>query len=96
MLKKNYLLVTVLSFMFISPVFSMEDEGGRSTPIPIETPRKEETSQGKNTELQSPSPQLSAEQKTSPEDLKEDSPPSTKPSKKRKGWCCLSRPEDDD
>jgi hypothetical protein len=96
MLKKNYWLAAVLSFMFISPAFSMEDEDGRSTPIPIETPRKEKTSQEEGAEPQSPSSQQSAEQKTPTEDLKEDSPPSTKPSKKGRSWCCLFRTEDDD
>ena len=96
MLKKNYLLVAVLSFMFISPAFSMKNEDDGSSYISIETPHKEKASQEKDAELQSPSSQQNTEQKTPPGDLKEDSPPSTKPSKKGMRWCCLFRTEDDD
>ena len=94
MLKKNYLLVAVLSFMPISPVFSMENEDEGSSPISTEASHKEKAS--KDTELQSPSSQQDAAQETPPGDLKEDSPPSAKPSQKGKRWCCLSRTEDDD
>jgi hypothetical protein len=96
MLKKSYLLVAVLNFMLISPAFSMKNEGKGSSQISTETPCKERTSQEKDAELQLPSSQQSAEQKTPREDLKEDSPPLTKPPKKSRGWCCLSRTEDDD
>ena len=68
MIKKNYLLVAMLSFMFISPAFSMKNEGDGSSHISTETPRKEKTSQEKDGELQPPSSQQNAEQKTSPGD----------------------------
>jgi hypothetical protein len=39
MLKKNYLLVAVLSFMFISPAFSMKNEDeGSSAPRVLSLP----------------------------------------------------------
>lgn len=94
--KKSYLLVALLNLIFISPAFSMKDEDEGSSPISTETPRKEKASQGKDGERQPPSSQQSAEQKAPPEDLKEDSPSSTKPSKKGRRWCCLFRTEDDD
>lgn len=96
MLKKNYLLVAVLSFMSISPAFSMENEEEGSSHISTETPRKEKASREKDAELQSPSSQQNVEQKTPTEDLKEDSPSSTKPSKKIMRCCCLFRTEDED
>ncbi|MBX9621573.1 MAG: hypothetical protein K2X28_06065 [Alphaproteobacteria bacterium] len=96
MLKKNYLLVTVLSFIFISPAFSMTKEDSGSDPIPMETPRKEKTSQKEGEELQSSSSQHSEEKKAPTEDLKEAPAPSAKPPKKGRRWCCLFRTEDDD
>ena len=59
MLKKNYLLVVVLSFMSISPAFSMKNESDGSSHISTETPRKEKASQEKEGELQSSSSQQS-------------------------------------
>ena len=88
MIKKNYLLVAMLSFMFISPAFSMGNEDDGSSHI--------STSQEKDGKPQSPASQEDTKQKTPHEDLKEDSPPAMKPTKKGKRWCCLLRTEDDD
>ncbi|MCI5059336.1 MAG: hypothetical protein MRY83_24700 [Flavobacteriales bacterium] len=96
MLKKSYLLIAILSFMSISPAFSMENKDDGLSPISIETPRKEKISQEESAGLQLSSSQQDAEQKTPVRDLKEDSPPSTKSSKKSRRWCCLFRTEDDD
>lgn len=95
MLKKSYLIVTALSFMVISPAFSMENEDEGSSPISTEESHKEKAPQDKETEVQSPSSQQDAEHKTPPSDLKEDSPPSAKPSKQRRRWCCFGTEDDD-
>ena len=110
MLKKSYLLVAVLSFMFMAPAFSIENEEETSDPLQ-ETPRGHETlpkkegdlrsSQSEEQETPDPktaSPGQSAEQNISLEDpSKGASPPSAKSSKKRSGWCCFpSRKEIED
>ena len=78
MLKKRYLLVAVLSFMFTGPAFSME-EGGDSTSDPIsmtDTPRKQETVREEDTlDPKASSPGNSA---AHDKDLKDASLPSAK------------------
>lgn len=95
MLTKNYLLVAALSFMVISPAFSMANEDEESSSISTEESHKKKAPQDKDAEVQSPSSQQDAEHKTPPADLKEDSPPSEKPRKKGRMWCCFGTEDDD-
>ena len=71
--------------MLIGPAFSMEDDDISSA---VEEQSKD---------LKEPSPRNDTDQKEdSSADLKKDTPKSAKPAKKSRGWCCISRTNDDD
>ncbi|MBY0292376.1 MAG: hypothetical protein K2W92_03720 [Alphaproteobacteria bacterium] len=91
MLKKSYLLVAFLSFMSMNSAFSMEDEGNSS----VIDSQEQEQIEGEDPKPTTPTKSPDQEEDATAESKKAP-PKSAKSSKKRSGWCCFSRTNDDD